>query len=274
MAEQPVAYQGDQGAHGEQALYALYGTQTQTLACATFREVLEAVRDGRAAAGVLPLENSTAGLVDEVQTLLVEMGIPLVAECVQRIHHCLLANVGTSLEHVRTVHSHPQALAQCASFLRSRGLSGVAAANTAIAARALAEKPELDQAVIASRLAAQHYGLKILFEGIEDVSENFTRFVAVGAAPRETEASPRIWKMALVAKPDSVAQLHALLGCFISRGLTVSRVVAQPAQPAWRYRYFLDVQARGVEAHLQAALREGKALCPGLAELGSYPLFG
>ncbi len=188
MPESPrrIAFQGEPGAYGEEALRALHGADVEAVPCLTFRAVFEAVAEGRVHGGVVPVESSLGGPVAETVDLLLEHDVPATGELSLRIRHCLLAPPGLSLDDVQQALSHPQALAQCAGYLRRRGISPLPEANTAIAARKVAEEKPPHTAAIASRMSADLYGLAVLEEGVEDSPDNFTRFIALGTAPERT----------------------------------------------------------------------------------------
>ncbi|MCX8103120.1 MAG: hypothetical protein N3E42_01580 [Candidatus Bipolaricaulota bacterium] len=175
-----VAFQGELGAYSEAAI-ARYFTEYEPIPCRTFREVLETVLTGAADYGCLPVENSTTGIISEAHALLREFahGISICGEVPLRVRHCLLGVPGSSIEKIRTVYSHPQALAQCRRFLESLGVTGEHFYDTAGAAWFVAERGDPTCAAIASREAARCYNLVILREGIESDPTNTTRFVLV-----------------------------------------------------------------------------------------------
>jgi len=176
-----VAYAGAPGAHGEAAALTVEGGEP--MAYPSFAEVLRAVEAGEVELGVLPLHNSRAGMVEEVVRLLAKAPVQVADRVALRIHQCLLGLSGTRLEEITTVTSHPHALAQCAQFLSRREWKLVPAENTAIAARRLAQERTAGTAVVASRRAAELYGLTILAQDVEDDGENTTRFAVVRRPP-------------------------------------------------------------------------------------------
>ena len=176
-----VAYAGAPGAHGEQAARAVAGAEP--VPYPSFAEVIQAVTAGEAELGVLPLHNSRAGMVEEVVRLLAKAPVQVSDRIALRIHQCLLALPGTRLEDITRVTSHPHALAQCAQFLSGREWKLVPAENTATAARRLSQERTAGTAVVASRRAAELYGLSILAQDIEDDGENTTRWAVVRRPP-------------------------------------------------------------------------------------------
>ena len=179
-----VAFQGELGAYSEAAI-AQYFANYEPIPCRTFREVFERVCEGGADYGCLPLENSTTGIISESQELLrgFSQKIRVCAEVQLRVRHCLLGVPGSSLEQIRTVYSHPQALAQCREFLQALGVTVESFYDTAGAARFVAQQRDPTRAAIASHQAALRYRLVILREGIESNPQNTTRFVIIGRDP-------------------------------------------------------------------------------------------
>jgi prephenate dehydratase len=183
-----VAFQGEPGAYSEAAALK-FAPASQTLPCPSFDEVFAAVRDTRATHGILPMENSIGGSIHRNYDLLLEHDLPIVGEVELRVDHCLLALPGTALADVKVVYSHPQALAQVETALRQMtGVEVVAVYDTAGAAKMVREGNRRDAAAVASRRAAEVFGLAILKESIQDFRDNITRFCVVtkpgGAAIR------------------------------------------------------------------------------------------
>ncbi len=181
-----VAFQGEHGAYSEEAVYQHFPRDTETLPCHSLKEIFEAIESGRATHGMLPIENSTAGSINQSYDLLLEYDLKIWAEVILRVRHCLLANPGTTIEQIRRVRSHPQALAQCERYIASHNFEPVSFYDTAGSARELAENPQPDMAAIASRLAGEMYGLQVLDSDIEDLRFNYTRFFVLS-----TEDPPR-----------------------------------------------------------------------------------
>jgi prephenate dehydratase len=284
-----VAYQGEPGAYSDEAVAALFGG-ADAVGFATFRLTFEALSVGAVDAAVLPVENSSAGVVQEVSDLLWELpGLRVVREHVQPVQHCLLGWPGP----VERALSHPQALAQCSRYLHSRQIRSVAFHDTAGAARAVAEQRQPGTAAIASRAAAKRYGLYVLAESIQDDSENRTRFVVVekgiparplsspprGELPREAgvrgEASTvSKCSLAFVAahRPGSLA--HAL-DCFARRNVNLTRLDSRPilGRP-FEYRFYLDFSINGeagAPVAAEAALSDLEEASAEIKLFGTYP---
>lgn len=179
MGTMRIAFQGTAGAYSEEALLKVF-PEAKPVGFPTFHQVFEAVEAGEAELGVVPVENTTAGSINQTYDLLLESDLHVVGEIVHRVEHCLLAPKGTTLKDLHAVKSHPQALAQCDGFLARMRLTPIPVFDTAGAAKELAEHPEPGLAAIASRRAAELYGLRVLAENIEDYPHNYTRFFVIG----------------------------------------------------------------------------------------------
>lgn len=268
-----VGYQGEPGAYSDEAVSALF-PGAEAVGFATFRLTFDALSMGAVDAAVLPVENSSAGVVQEVSDLLWELpGLRIVREHVQPVRHCLLGWPGP----VQRALSHPQALAQCGRYLHDRQIRSVAFHDTAGAARAVAEQRQPGTAAIASKAAAARYGLYVLAEEIQDDTENRTRFVVVekGAPARPREASSG-WKSSIAFvtahRPGSLA--HAL-DCFARRGVNLTRLDSRPmlGRP-FEYRFYLDFSINGEESSPQAAeaaLSDLEEASADIKLFGTYP---
>jgi len=274
-----IAYQGEPGAFSDEAVTALF-PDGQATGFPTFRLTFDALEMGAVDAAVLPVENSSAGVVQEVSDLLWELpGLRIVRDHVQPVRHCLLGWPGP----VERALSHPQALAQCERYLHSRQIRPVTFHDTAGAARAVAEQRQPGTAAIASKAAAARYGLYVLAESIQDDSENRTRFVVVerGEPTRPGKASSggassQKWKgsIAFVTahRPGSLA--HAL-DCFGRRGVNLTRLDSRPmiGRP-FEYRFYLDFSLNGeatAPADAEAALSDLEEAAAQIKLFGTYP---
>ena len=177
-----IAFQGVQGAYSDMACRAAY-PEMATLPCPSFEDTFAAVRDGRAELAMIPIENSSAGRVADIHHLLPESGLHIVGEHFERVNHALLATETATIDSLKVVRSHVQALSQCRAFIRDHGLEPVLHADTAGAAAEVATLNDPTQAAIASALAGEIYGLKALKEDIEDAEHNTTRFLIMARDP-------------------------------------------------------------------------------------------
>jgi prephenate dehydratase len=217
---------------------------------------------------VVPVENCLAGPVSENVDLLMEFSLPITGELSLRIRHCLVAPAGVTFEGLERVHSHPQALAQCAGFLRQHHLAPVAEGDTAGAARRVAEQRPPRTAAIASRTAAELYGLTVLREGIEDAPDNRTRFVSLSALPALT-GTQRKTALALTVE-NNPGSLYEVLGVFARRGLNLIRLETRPLRRPWEYVFCLDLEGALEEPRVSEALDEASRMCRSFRVLGSY----
>ncbi|HZH02810.1 MAG TPA: prephenate dehydratase [Myxococcaceae bacterium] len=264
-----VAFQGEPGAYGEEALRRLFG-DVQTLPCPSFAQVFEAVTTGRAEQGVLPVENSHAGSITDNYDLLLGHDLFITGEVQLRVRHCLLAVKGQTLDEVRKVYSHAQALMQCEIFIQQKKLEAIAESNTAAAAKRVAAARVPGTAAIASRGAARLYDLEILAEGIETNPNNFTRFVSVSVTPSPRAEKTRTSVVFMTANvPGS---LHQALGAFASRRLNMTKLESRPSRKVpWEYVFYLDFDGHAEEVQARAALSELQGYTSFRRVLGSYP---
>jgi len=278
LADAPlrVAYQGVEGAYSHlaaQRRYAGRGGGALLTGYETFRGAAEAVHDGTVDVALLPVENTTAGSVPETYDLVAELGLKLNAEVVSRVEHCLLVLPGTHLEQVRTVLSHPQALAQCDTFLRALPHVQLRAEfDTAGSARRVRDGGDRSVAAIASETAARVYGLEVLERGIQTQAGNFTRFVEVA---REARPCPpgvpcrTTLMLTLAHQPGALGQVLVRFG---ERGVNLSRIESRPLPgSAFRYRFYLDLDAHAASAPVAAALADIAPFVSDQQLLGTYP---
>jgi prephenate dehydratase len=281
-----VAYQGEPGAYGEEAALGYFGEQQVVpLPLPTFSAVCSAVLDGKAAAAVLPLENSLAGTVGEAVDALMRADLRVIGELLLPVRHQLLALRGVRLDEIERVASHRQALAQCEAFLSSRSWQVVIADDTAGAARQLAEAGDRRAAVIASERAAAQYGLEILAADIQDAAGNMTRF-AVVARPTDREVPPAAGALAAAAAGGPVSlvifetrhapgALHRALGALAEAGVNISRIESRPTgRVRWEYRFLIGVEGNADADPLRGALAELGRRAHGVRVLGSFPSAG
>lgn len=271
-----VAYQGAEGSYSHLAAQGRYaGREGGALLTGheTFAEAAEAVRSGAVDRALLPIENTTAGSVHEVYDLLADGDLTITAELVSRIEHCLLALPGVRLDELRIVRSHPQALAQCAPFLRS--LAGVRAEtdfDTAGAARKVREAGDRTVAAIASEAAARTYGLDVLALGIQSQEGNFTRFVEVAREAATCQPDAVCKTSLLVTLDHRPGALGEALAALASRGVNLTRLESRPVPgEPFRYQFHLDLEGHAASGPVAAALADLGAAVRSLRILGTYP---
>jgi prephenate dehydratase len=265
-----VAYQGEPGAYSERAVRALF-PDAEPQPCETVRLTFSRVTSGEADLGVVPLENSQAGSVNEVYELLQHTEIlQIVGETVVRVDHALLGVPGTKLENVRRASSHWQALAQCEEFLASMGITPIPVHDTAGAARLIAASGSPQDAAIASVEAGRQFGLTVLAERIQTEKENFTKFVAIGTG--DHHLGPATKCSLVLAVLDRPGSLLASLGPFADRGINMHKLESRPRKgKAFEYVFYVDLMASADDPKVQAALEDVTEHTSLLRVLGSYP---
>jgi prephenate dehydratase len=271
-----IAFQGELGAYSEAAAKRLFeGADVRPEA--TFEDVFAALAAGEADRAVVPIENTVFGSVPVNYDHLQAHAVEIVGEQYQRIRHHLLASAGASLPSITTVRSHPQALGQCRTWLRSHlpDATIVPAHDTAGAARAIAEGDNPATAAIASAQAAARYGLDVLAAGLEDAPENYTRFLAL--ARRDTGAArvgtgPLKTSVVFALRENVPGALAKSLTVFAERSLDLIKIESRPyvGQPG-RYRFFADVDGDRHAPPLAAALKALQATSTDVHALGTYP---
>ncbi len=264
-----VAFQGERGANSEDAVIKLFG-EVDVLPCRTLREVFTAVREGRAAAGLVPVENSQAGSIAETWDLLLEFGLSITGEVDLPVNHCLQALPGQRIEDIRVVYSHPQALAQCQESLRRLGAELVAVYDTAGSAKMIRDRGLRGAAAVASRHAARLYGLEILAEGIQDNPDNITRFYAIARDPAPRgERNRTALVMATQHRPGA---LYWCLGALAYRQVNLVKLESRPSRHRpFDYIFYLVCDGHVSDPPLAEALDELKTKTTFLRVLGSYP---
>jgi len=265
-----IAFQGEPGAYSQEAIFQFFGQEVETVPCQTFADIFQAVDKGQADHGVLPVENSTAGSINQAYDLLLDHDLKVCGEILLRVRHALLALPGTTLDDVREVHSHPQALEQCQRYLAERGWKAIPAYDTAGAARELAQAPQPGVAVIASRLAAPIYGLEVLAHGIEDWPHNTTRFFVLG--PHDAPPTGQDKTSLVFATRHAPGALYACLGEFAQRGLNLTKLESRPRRNRpWHYVFYLDFEGHWQDPRCAQALIGLLNRAAFVKVLGSYP---
>jgi prephenate dehydratase len=276
-----VAYQGEPGAFGEEAIIGYFGAGTaEPLPVSTFSAVCDAVEYGTADAGVLPLENSLAGTVGDALDALAEGSLTVVGEVLVPVRHHLLVLPGVTLDEIEWVASHWQALAQCHRFLADRGWEVVPAADTAGAARELAGRGDMRAAAIASERAAQAYALEIAARDIADSPHNLTRF-AILAQSGERALPPAQGPLAPAGGVRETlvtfetghrpGDLYRALATFADAGINLSRIESRPSGSGpWRYRFLVQVTGDAASEPLASALAGLGGHTSSMRVLGSF----
>jgi len=250
-----VVYQGVEGAYAHEAALRYFGMDADAYHVPSWRDAMEEVRSGKADYAVLPIENSTAGSVTQVYDLLMEYDNYIVGELFLKIEHALIGLSGARISDIKKVYSHPQALMQSEGYLyRHKEWQQISVSNTAVSAKKVLEDKDVTQAAIASRHAAQIYGLNILEENIQDNDFNTTRFVIVGREKIYARDADKI-SIAFEISHES-GSLYEMLSHFIYNNLNMTKIESRPIEGRnWEYRFFLDFIGKLGEPAVKNALR-------------------
>jgi chorismate mutase/prephenate dehydratase len=266
-----VAYLGPPASYTHQASLKYFGSSSRHLSMSTVREVFRCVERKEATYGVVPIENSTEGMVNYTLDTLVETDLKINGEVVLPIHHCLLSRA-SGIEQIRTVYAHPQSLAQCRGFL-SHYLPHVPTVETTSNTRAveLALHEELQSAAIAGEMASDVYNVPILRRHIEDHQDNQTRFLVIGETM--PDPTPQDQTSLMVSIIDRIGALSAILALIAIHNVNLTRLESRPSKKkAWDYIFFMDLAGHQKEENIQNLLKKLQDLCPYVKLLGSYPV--
>ena len=262
-----LAYQGEPGAYSEAAALVFGGDQVETLPCKSFDDVFEAVEKKRATHGVVPLENSIGGTIHRNYDLLLDHELPITGEVELDVVHCLQALPGTRIADVKVVYSHPQALAQCERYLKDLGVTVEAVYDTAGGAKLVAEQKLAGAAALASRRAAQVFGLEVLQDAVQDYEFNITRFAIIGGT-----ALPDANKTTLVfALPSTPGALFKALSVFALRDINLTKLESRPFRGRpWEYLFYVEIEARRDDLGTARAFTHLAEFAKWMRVLGTY----
>ncbi len=265
-----VCYQGAEGAYSELAMKKFFGDDVNCFHVETFRDAMSVLEEGSADYAVLPIENSTAGVISETYDLLTEYENYIVGEQIIEIRHCLMGVPGAKLEDIKTVYSHPQSLMQSARFLNAHSdIRQIGMKNNAFAARKVAEDKDKSQAAIASSLAAQIYGLDIIEEGINQADSNSTRFIVVTNQKVFLKGAGKI--SLCLEIPHEAGALYHIMSHFIYNNLNMTKIESRPIEDKdWEYRFFIDFDGNLEDSAVKNALRGLREEAKMMKVLGNY----
>lgn len=265
-----IVFQGREGAYSQAAMEKYFGRDINSFHVHTFRDAMEAIEEGSADFAVLPIENSSAGAVNEVYDLLMEFENYIVGEVFLPIDHALVGLPRTKLNEIERVYSHPQALMQCAKFLdEHRDWQQISVANTAVAAKKVLEDGETKKAAICSKYAAELYGLEILEESINHNEKNATRFIVVTNQKIFLKDATKI-SICFEAAHES-GSLYHLLSHFIYNDLSMIKIESRPIEGRnWEYCFFVDFEGNMADGAVKNAIRGLREEARSLKILGNY----
>jgi prephenate dehydratase len=264
-----VAFQGERGAFSEDAVITFLG-DAEIFPNKYIADVFEAVLGNNVDFGEVPVENSQAGSINDTYDLLLSYPLNIFGEIHLRISHCLMALPGETLAGIKVIYSHPQALAQCEEFLRKLKAEIVPTYDTAGSAKRIKEAGLKGSAAVASKRAAQIYGLEILAEGIETNPNNYTRFFVISR--NKAEPSPKSKTSLVFSTKNLPGALYACLGAFANRDINLTKLESRPSRDKpWEYVFYVDFEGHIDDPVSQEAMTELKQTTNFIKILGSYP---
>lgn len=265
-----VVFQGAEGAYSQMAMLRYFGEGVSSFHVDSFRDAMTAIEEGSADFAVLPIENSTAGIVSEIYDLLVEFENYIVGEQIIKIEHCLLGLPGTEISQIRTVYSHPQSLMQSARFLAAHeDWKQVSLKNNAFAAEKVSREGDRTQAAIAGEQAAKTYGLEILKRGVNQAENNSTRFIIVTNQKIFRKDAGKI--SICLEVPHESGSLYHMLSHFIYNNLNMTKIESRPIEERnWEYRFFIDFEGNLADGAVKNALRGLRDEARNMKILGNY----
>ena len=269
-----VVFQGAEGAYSQAAMIQYFGEGVNCFHVDTFRDAMLAIDEGSADFAVLPIENSSAGIVSEIYDLLVEFENYIVGEQIIPINHCLLGCAGTKISDIRTVYSHAQSLMQSAHYLQEKGWQQISMKNNAFAAQKVAEDKNPTEAAIASEYAAKVYGLEILEKGVNDLKENSTRFIIITNQKVFSKDASKI-SLCFEVNHESGALYHAL-SHLIYNGLNMTKIESRPMDGGpkegqkWEYRFIVDLEGNLKDPGVRNAFATVAECVSSLKILGNF----
>jgi len=264
-----VVFQGSEGSYSQAEMLRFFGDGVNSFHVETFRDAMSAIDEGSADFAVLPIENSTAGIVSEIYDLLVEFENYIVGEQVLPIEHCLLALPEADKGAIQRVYSHPQSFMQCARYLQGCDWQQISMKNNAFAAKKVAEEGDMAQAAIAGEHAAKIYGLKVLEKGINQSDTNSTRFIIITNQKIFRKDAGKI--SICFEVPHKSGSLYHMLSHFIYNNLNMTKIESRPIEDRnWEYRFFIDFEGNLADSAVKNALRGLREETRSMKILGNY----
>lgn len=264
-----VVFQGAEGAYSQAAMMKFFGNEINSFHVDSFRDAMSAIDEGSADFAVLPIENSTAGIVSEIYDLLQEYENYIVGEQIIKIEHCLLGVPGADISQIKRVYSHPQSLMQSARYLGNHDWQQISMQNNAFAAQKVATEKDPSQAAIAGEQAAEVYGLKVLQKGINDSGNNSTRFIIVTNQKIFRKDANKI--SICFELPHESGSLYHMLSHFIYNNLNMTKIESRPIEDrTWEYRFFIDFDGNLADSAVKNALRGLRDEARNMKILGNY----
>jgi len=268
MVVQRVAFQGEPGAYSEMAAFHFFPTAA-LLPAKSFQNVFESLESGKVDFAVVPIENSIEGSVNETYDLLLVTNMIVCGEIYQKIRHCLIVNPGADDLKIRSVYSHPQALAQCRAYLQKKNLEPIATYDTAGAVKMIQQTGMMEAAAIASKRAADLYGMRICEESIEDKKNNYTRFLVLSKAqskPTGNDGTSIIFSVRHIP-----GALFSILEEFARRRINLTKIESRPTKEVpWEYNFYVDFEGHSSKKEIKDLIRAIRKKSTFVKLLGSY----
>ncbi|MDR1992948.1 MAG: prephenate dehydratase [Nitrososphaerota archaeon] len=265
-----VTYQGEPGAYSEMAVFKFFGNKAEPVPCKDFRSIFESVKSGAVPHGVVPIENSIEGSVNQNYDLFLNYDLKVCGEVAVKLAHVLISKPDTKLEDINTVYSHPQALAQCRLYLEEHKWEIIPAYDTAGAVKLIKEQNLTDAAAIASEKAADIYSMKLLARDIADNPSNYTRFLVLSNQDAEPTGDDKT--SIIFSAKHAPGTLYYALGEFASRNINLTRIESRPTKTtAWQYNFYLDFEGHRIERRCAEAIVALETYATFVKILGSYP---
>lgn len=265
-----IAFQGERGAYSESAIHSFFGSSVQVKPCKTLSDVFKSVEKEESDYGMVPIENSIEGSINQTYDLFLTHDLKVCGETVIKIVHCLITNPQTELDSIKVIYSHPQALAQCRRFIENLGCEMIPTYDTAGSVKLLKEKQIMNAGAIASEGSAKIYEMRILMRGIEDNPNNFTRFFVL--SKHDSQPSGEDKTSIIFSTRHMPGALYSALEEFAIRDINLTKIESRPTkQKPWEYNFYLDFEGHRSERKSQEALIGLKRKSVFLNILGSYP---
>ena len=273
-----VSFQGERGAYSEAASISFFEGEIETIPCSTFADALKNTANDRSDYTVLPVENSLEGSVGESNDLLLETDLNVVGEIYHRVHHCL---IGTgSIGDIDTVYSHTQALGQCRKFIQEKSLKTIPSYDTAGSVKIIKDLNKSNVACIASKNAAEVFDVPVIQEGIEDNTNNYTRFLVLSKESITSGPHTPAWDVSTNTKTSiifsvkhEVGALYQIIKEFTEYGINLTKIESRPNKDAtWEYNFYVDFEGYQNGSQEKGMLQRIKGNCTFLKILGSYPI--
>lgn len=265
-----ISFQGAKGAYSDMAVRELYA-EAETIPCSSFDDAFDAVKNGDTDLAVIPIDNTLAGRVADVHHLLPTSGLYIIGEHFLPIHHCLLGVKGVSINDLTDVHSHVHAIPQCRKFIRDRKLNAIVRADTAGAASDISAKGDKTQGAIASRLAADIYGLDILAENIQDDDSNKTRFIVLSPKEISIPQDDNIMTSFVFEVRNIPAALYKAMGGFATNGVNMMKLESYVDHEFNAARFYCEISGHADDDNVKLAFDELAFFAKDIKILGSFP---